>query len=293
VGLNQVRGAEMRENIISTFSSVWRILRFLEYGPNFILAALFGALLTFGTLDNQIWPLIFFIVTSSGFGFVINDIADRDEDSTSLDIRNPVASGQMSLRSSMTLAGVLFILTVVSLFTLPSNHAVGITILLIFINYSFLLKAKDHLGLDVLFHSLGPALYVTMGYTLYKGLDILCLAITVAAGLLSASAELVQEVRDYQRDLYNRKNTVVSLGKKKTLLLTTAMMILAFALVGGISYTIPNLSWILPFLPLSIFLIQPVVQAIKDQNLQSKLPNILNTRGVIIAVLVLVLFFIV
>ena len=46
----------------------------------------------------------------------------------------------------------------------------------------------------------------------------LCLAITLAAGLLSASAELVQEVRDYQRDLNNRKNTVVSLGKKKTLL---------------------------------------------------------------------------
>lgn len=283
----------MKVNMTSTFSNIWKILRFLEYGPNFILAGIFGALLTFGTLDLQIWPLIFFIVTSSGFGFVINDIADRDEDSTSSNIRNPVASGNMSLSSSIILAGLLFILTVVSLFTLPSNHTVGVIILLIFINYSFLLKAKDRLGLDVLFHSLGPALYVTMGYTLYKELDLMCLAITVAAGLLSASAELVQEVRDYQRDLNNRKNTVVSLGKRNTLILTVAMMVLAFALVGGIGYYIPKLSWTLPLLPLTIFLIQPVIQAIKDQALQSKLPNILNTRGVLIAMLALLLFFII
>jgi len=283
----------MRVNITTTFSNIWKILRFLEYGPNFILAGSFGALLTFGTLDNQIWPLIFFISTSSGFGFVINDIADRKEDSISPDIRNPVASGQMSLRNSVILAGILFFLTILSLFTLPSNHMVGITIVLIFINYSFLLKAKDRLGLDVLFHSLGPALYVTMGYTLYKELDLMCLAITAAAGLLSASAELVQEVRDYQRDIHNRQNTVVSIGKRKTLILTVVMMVLAFTLVGGIGYYIPKLSWTLPLLPLSIFLIQPVIQAIKDQALQSKLPNILNTRGVIIAVLALLLFFIV
>jgi 4-hydroxybenzoate polyprenyltransferase len=276
-------------NLSKTVSNYWRILRFLEYGPNFILAGIFGAVLTFNSLDIQMLPLIFFIVTSSGFGFVINDIADRFEDSETPDTRNPVAAGDMSLRSSSFLAVSLFLLTVASLFTLPSNHLVGATIILIFINYSFLLKAKDHLGLDVLFHSLGPALYVTMGYTLYKEADFMCMTITAAAGLLSASAELVQEVRDYNRDIQNRKNTVVTLGKRKTLILTLGMMVLAFLLVGGIGYYVPQLGWVIPALPLTVFLIQPVVQAIKDQALHAKLPNMLNTRGVIIAILTLII----
>ena len=280
---------EMSLNFIRSISNYWRILRFLEYGPNFILAGIFGALLTFNALDYQMLPLIFFIVASSGFGFVINDIADRFEDTETPNTRNPLASGDMSLRSSMFLAVTLFLLTVTSLITLPSNHTVGLTIILIFVNYSFLLKAKDRLGLDVLFHSLGPALYVTMGYTLYKGADLMCLAITAAAGLLSASAELVQEVRDYNRDIQNRRNTVVTLGKRDTLMLTVAMMILAFVLVGGIGYYVPKLSWVIPVLPLTVFLIQPVVQALKDQALHAKLPNILNTRGVIIAILTLIL----
>ena len=55
----------------------------------------------------RILPVLLFVAVSSIFGFVINDIADAELDRKAGKLRNPVASGDLSVAAAWALVVVL------------------------------------------------------------------------------------------------------------------------------------------------------------------------------------------
>ena len=75
---------------IVSLNAFVRIERFHEYGPCYLVSALVCAFVARYPVDSEILPVLF-VVVSSIFGFVINDIADAEPDRKAGKLRNPVA----------------------------------------------------------------------------------------------------------------------------------------------------------------------------------------------------------
>ena len=94
------------ERIVSGNSFV-RIVRFDEYGPCYLVSALACAFVARYPVDDRILPVRLFVTVSSIFGFVINDIVDAELDRKAGKLRNPVASGDLSVAAAWALVLVL------------------------------------------------------------------------------------------------------------------------------------------------------------------------------------------
>ena len=119
-------------------AAVLRLIRFGAYGPLFMATALFGALLSFAQPDTGLVVLELFVATSSAFGFVINDISDRDLDAQEPDPRNPLADGTCPLLAAYAIAVLLLVIAGICLLFLPLPLILlGGLELFIFATYSF------------------------------------------------------------------------------------------------------------------------------------------------------------
>jgi 4-hydroxybenzoate polyprenyltransferase len=278
------------DKVAIDLKGIVNLIRFHEYGPVFIFAGLFGALLTFTKLNLSILNLMVFIASSSAFGFAINDISDRFLDALSKNIRNPISKGVLTLKTAQFTAFILFIISIISLMGLNQRILpIGILQLFLFITYSFILKAKDKIILDIFYHSIGPALYGIMGYILFKKLDSIGVIFTIVVTIFGAVSELVQEIRDYEKDVKIRKNTVWFIGKKNALLISAVLMLTSFLLIAILGLVNSNFRWVLPLTPLGALLIQPLIKA-RAEIFQAELPRELNKRSIIIASIVIIFF---
>ena len=95
-----------------------RIVRFHEYGPCYLLSALACGLVAKFPVDSRLLPVLLFVAVSSIFGFVINDIADAELDRNAGKLRNPVASGDLSVAAAWGLVVVLLGVTALSIYFL-------------------------------------------------------------------------------------------------------------------------------------------------------------------------------
>ncbi|MBS7609572.1 UbiA prenyltransferase family protein, partial [Candidatus Bathyarchaeota archaeon] len=129
--------------------------------------------------------------------------------------RNPVYTGEVSFRRSIAFA-LLFLMA--SLTTLPflcyENRFLGQILIFLYATYSWLIRAKARHVLDVIYHGLSLAILATIGYLEYGGFDGTCLLFGFLVFFLSATSQLLQEVRDYETDRKMLKTTVIQLGKK-------------------------------------------------------------------------------
>jgi 4-hydroxybenzoate polyprenyltransferase len=268
-----------------------RLIRFEAYGILFILAGIFGALLTGLPLDNSLVVLLVFIAASSAFGFVINDISDMVLDARAIKPRNPLADGSISCRTAKLVSGFFLLLSVACMALMPLHLLlIELAVLFVFVTYSFYLETKNIAGLDLVYHALFPALYGLLGYMLYHPPDLTGLVFFVLLGIFGAIGELANEIRDLEKDRSERKNTVVLVGERPGFYLMITLMVMAFAIIGIFSWIEPGFFWLLPFVPLGLILIHPVWIAMNEPDFRQKFVDVINTRAIVLAVVMLAVY---
>jgi 4-hydroxybenzoate polyprenyltransferase len=268
-----------------------RILRFHEYGPCYLVSVLACAFVAKYPVDSEILPVLFFVAVSSIFGFVINDIADAELDRKAGKLRNPVASGDLSVAEAWALVLVLLGVAALSTFLLSFlNMLLGILVIMLFGGYSFGLRAKTRPGLDVVCHASWNAIYGGMAYSVYRPLDFVGAGLSVMLFLLSMLAQLVNEVRDYDSDRGMIKTTVTLVGKKRALKACVVLLFLVLALFVSV-VLVGGLPWILlAFSPSIIFFVAPIINALRNEQREQDLMPAFVNRGIIIGLLLLVTY---
>jgi 4-hydroxybenzoate polyprenyltransferase len=172
----------------------------------------------------------------------------------------------------------------------PHLLLIELAVLFVFITYSFFIKAKNIAGLDLVYHALFPALYGLLGYVLYHPIDLTGLVFFLLLGIFGAVGELCNEIRDLEKDQYERKNTVVLIGERRGFYLLIALMGTAFAVIGIFSFSEPGFFWLLLFVPLGLILIHPVWKAMKEPESHQKFVDVINTRAITLAVVMLTVY---
>ena len=159
-----------------------------------------------------------------------------------------------------------------------------------FITYSFWIEVKNIAGLDLVYHALFPALYGLLGYVLYHPLDMTGMVYVVLLGIFGAVGELGNEIRDLEKDRTERKNTVVLIGERAAFFLPIAFMACAFCIIAVFALLEPGFFWLLPFVPFGLFLVYPVVKAMKDPEYKQQFVDAINNRAILLAAAVLVVY---
>jgi len=274
-----------------SLNAIGRIVRFHEYGPCYLVSALASAFVAKFPVDGRILPVLIFVAASSVFGFVINDIADADLDKKAGKLRNPVASGDMSVGAAWTLVVVILGVVIVSIYLLSFlNRLLGGLVILLFAVYSFGPRVKARPGLDIVCHASWSATYGLMAYSVYRPVDFVGVAFCGTLFLLSMFVELVNEIRDYDSDRDMIRTTVTLLGKKAALKACIILFFSAFALLVSI-VLVGRLPWaLLAYSPSIIFLVTPIINALRHQQNEQTLVSVLVKRGTIIGILLLVTY---
>ena len=268
-----------------------RIVRFHEYGPCYLVSALACAFVARYPVDGRILPMLLFVISSSIFGFVINDIADAKLDKKAGKLRNPVASGDLSEGAAWVLVVAFLGVASVSIYLLSFlNRLLGILVILLFAGYSFGLRIKARPGLDVVSHASWNAIYGVMAYSVYRPLDFVGAGLTGMLFLLSMLAELVNQIRDHDSDRDMIETTVTVVGKKRALKVCIMLLFLVLALFVGV-VVVGGLPWILlAFSPSIILLAAPIFNAMRDEQKEQELMPALVKRGTILGMLLLVTY---
>jgi 4-hydroxybenzoate polyprenyltransferase len=270
-----------------------RLIRFEAYGILFVLAGIFGALITVVPLNYELLVLIVFIAASSAFGFVINDISDMALDACAGNPRNPLADGSLTCPIAQQVSAVFLVLSATFMALLPGYLLpIELAVLVVIVTYSFLVKAKNIAGLDLVYHALFPAFYGFLGYILYHALAMTGLVFFVLLGIFGAVGEICNEIRDLEKDRSERKNTVMVLGERRGFYLLMALMVTAFAIIGVFSISEPGFSWLLIFVPPGFMLIHPAWKAMKEPEYREKFVEVINARAIALAVVMLVVYMI-
>jgi 1,4-dihydroxy-2-naphthoate octaprenyltransferase len=105
----------------------------------------------------------------------------------------------------------------------------------------------------------------------------------VLLGIFGAVGELGNEIRDLEKDRTERKNTVVIIGQRMAFFLTIAFMACAFCIITVFALQEPGFLWLLPFVPFGLFLVHPVIKAMKEPEYSTRFVDAINTRAIILA----------
>lgn len=256
-----------------------------------MLSTLACALVARFPVDSRLLPVLLFVVVSSIFGFVINDIADAELDRNAGKLRNPVASGDLSVAAAWGLVVVLLGVTALSIYLLSfMDRLLGILVILLFAGYSCGLRIKARPGLDVVCHASWNTLYGVMAYSVYRPIDSVGAGLGGMLFLLSMLAELVNGIRDHDSDRMMIRTTVTLVGKKTALKACVLLLFLVFALFVSI-VLVGGLPWVLlVFSPSIIFLIAPIINALRYEQKEQDLMPAFVKRGTIIGLLLLVTY---
>jgi 4-hydroxybenzoate polyprenyltransferase len=276
---------------IILYHSLRRLIRFEAYGILFMLAGLFGALLANASFDGLLAVLLIFIAASSAFGFVINDISDVALDARLEKTRNPLADGSLSCWVAWIISGIFLAISLACMAILPSSlFTIELAVLFVFFTYSFIIEAKNIAGLDLVYHALFPALYGLIGYVLSHPFDLTGFVFTILLGIFGAIGEMGNEIRDHEKDRHVRNNTVVFIGERLSFILTIGLMLSAFVIITFFAVIQPGYFWLIPFVPFGIFLVHPVYQAMKIPGFRETFVDMINSRAIILAVVMLLVY---
>jgi len=268
-----------------------RLLRFGEYGLLSITVGMFGAFLGTSSVDTALVWLVIFIISSSAFGFVINDISDRELDSHTVVPRNPLADGSMSLRFAVLVSALLLFITLVSMVLLPAKLLwIEVLILFMFVTYSFLIKTKNIAGLDLVYHAVLPMLCGMLGYLLYSPVNLTGILFFSLLAIFGIISELFNEIRDIEKDRNSRRNSVMIMGERAAFKWTIALMVLALVLCAYLVSVQMGYYWLLPLFPFGLLLVRPVIRAMNDAGYKAEFVEEMNTQAIKVAGISLLVF---
>ena len=257
----------------------------------FTSATFAGAVLAGAIFDLKMVWLIIFSASSTAFGFIINDLSDAELDKLDPIPRNPVSTGDLTFRRCVAASSFLVLFSLMSLFTLnKENQFLGMVVLYLYFTYSWLVRAKAHPPLDLVYHGLCPAVLAIMGWRQYKPLDTSCLLLASVVFLLSSISQILQEIRDYKTDSLMIKTTVTKLGKRKSLVLCLIFFASAFFLFIPLLFNGVFPLQILFLSPLAYFVVSPIIKALRGEvSEKTMLEYIERKRLILIAILVVAL----
>jgi 4-hydroxybenzoate polyprenyltransferase len=268
-----------------------RLLRFEEYGLLSLVVGLFGVFLGSSSVDIDLVYLGVFIISASAFGFVVNDISDRELDAHTPLPRNPLADGSMSLGSAVLVSTVLLLVTLGSMVLLPEKLLwIEVLILVMFITYSYLIESKNIAGLDLVYHAVLPMLCGMLGYLLYHPLDLTGIIFFALLALFGVISELLNEIRDIEKDRNVRRNSVMILGEHAAFQWSIALMVLALVLCAFLVSVQMGHYWLLPLFPFGILLVKPVIRAMNDATYKRTFVEAMNTQTKKVAGISLLVF---
>jgi 4-hydroxybenzoate polyprenyltransferase len=177
------------------------------------------------------------------FLFASNNYYDRHVDALdqTKSLRNPICTGKVTTREVMILliGTVIISLTLSLLFNFLTFL---ITALALFVFYFYTaepIRLKRRVGLDVLSHAFlintFPFLVAIIALWEFPFEAIFLLVVLV---FRSATAQILQEIRDYDVDKMVEKNTVIFLGRKRAtqIIFLFYMMVTSSTLVFMITY---------------------------------------------------------
>jgi 4-hydroxybenzoate polyprenyltransferase len=249
-----------------------------------IIVGLFGAFLGSSVVDISLVYLVVFIIASSAFGFVVNDISDRDLDAQTPFPRNPLADGSMSLSFAVLVSVILLLITLICMIFLPAKLLwIEVLILFMFITYSFLIETKNIAGLDLVYHAILPMLCGMLGYLLYHPLDRMGIIFFSLLALFGIISELLNEIRDIEKDRNKRRNSVMIIGIRAAFKWTMLLMVLALILCALLVSVEMGYYWLLPLFPFGLILIKPVYDAMNDTGYRTRFVEEMNTQTIKVA----------
>jgi len=275
----------------SSLSAFVRIVRFHEYGPYYLISALACGFIAKFPVTSSIIPVLVFVATSSIFGFVINDIADAELDRNAGKLRNPIASNDLSVSAAWKLALVFLGVAILSLYPLDLlGKLLGIVVITLFSGYSFGLRAKIRPGIDVICHASWNALYGIMAYSVYRPLDFIGAELTGLLFLSSMLVELLNEIRDHDSEKEMIRTTATAIGKRGALKICILILLLVLSLFVGLIITggLPRI--LLIFSPSIIFLVKPIINALRSEQDAQNLLHTLVSRGATIVILIFITY---
>ena len=267
------------------------LVRFEEYGPLFLLCGLAGAAYAGAGVTEGLVGVLAFIGLFSASAFVLNDITDRGEDAADPGTRNPLATGELSLREGVALFSVLAAGSVGALyFVAPPALYIAPLAYGLYWGYSWGPQFKARPGMDVAVHGSVPALFVLMGYSLFRPPSAEVFVFSSAVFCMAAASGVLQEVRDLERDSASRATTAMALGEAKS-----AGLVLALMGAGGALYASGVMIGDLPLLmlapvPFFWFLVTPVLALRRGVAPAAMAIRSVRARGGVLAVCVLVLY---
>jgi 4-hydroxybenzoate polyprenyltransferase len=167
---------------------------------------------------------------------------------------------------------------------LPSKLLwIEILILFMFVTYSFLIETKNIAGLDLLYHAVLPMLCGMLGYLLYHPLDRMGIIFFSLLALFGIISELLNEIRDIEKDRIKRRNSVMIIGEQAAFKWTMALMVLALILCAFLVSVEMGYFWLLPLFPFGLILIKPVYRAMNDASYKTQFVEEMNTQTIKVA----------
>ena len=269
---------------MGSLTPVARVIRFEEYGPLFILCGAAGALYAGLGSGYGFVGLLAFVALFSASAFVLNDIADREEDASTPGSRNPLATGQLPLSRGVALFALLAAGSAASLLFVSSGDVyIALLVYGLYWGYSWGPGFRARPGVDVIVHGAVPALFVVMGASLTGTPAAGGFVLAGVVFCLAAMSGVLQEVRDLDRDAPSRRTTALLLGKERSADLALLMMgsgvaIYAAAVVAG---GLP--AAMLAIVPFSWFLAAPVLSLRRGEETADAAIRAIRARGLALA----------
>ncbi|NPV65571.1 MAG: prenyltransferase [Anaerolineae bacterium] len=248
----------MQQHIATKTVSLIRLTRWKEFVPFTVPVTVFAALLSGQPLDWRLVAVTAANILAVAYAFMINDIEDAPDDSRdpARAARNPIAMGELSIRSGWTASMLVAFLSLV-LYACGGWWVLGIGVLTVLLSHFYSwkpIRLKAWPVADVTSHSLMlSGLLFLAGYFTYDVNPGWVWLVMLAVTLVSIYGQLYNQLRDYEIDkAAGLHNTAIIVGERMTRLLM--YLCVALAIVFFLSaFALGVLPIWLPFVGVGVF----------------------------------------
>lgn len=198
--------------------------------------------------SSPLYLALIVVFAAQIFLFASNDYFDRHIDALDekKSLRNPICNGRVNTKEVWALLIATAIISlVVSLFF--SLFAFLFTAFALFVFYFYTaepIRFKNKVGADVLSHGIFintfPYFFCLIALWNFSSGTVFLLAVLI---MRSAIAQLLQEIRDYEVDKKVERNTVITLGQRKTVWIVFVIYLAIFfsTLILLVTYQLFNI----------------------------------------------------
>jgi 1,4-dihydroxy-2-naphthoate octaprenyltransferase len=122
-----------------------------------------------------------------------------------------------------------------------------------------------------------------LGYLLYHPLDRMGIIFFSLLAIFGIISELLNEIRDIEKDENKRRNSVMIIGERAAFKWTIALMVAALILCAFLVSVEMGYFWLLPLFPFGLILIKPVYRAMNDASYKTQFVEEMNTQTIKVA----------